>query len=83
MTKSLHSDAYDELTMLLVAARKKAGLKQQQVANALGTHQSYVAKVEGGERRIDVIEFMELARVLGVIPSSLLKKLEAAFPPKD
>jgi transcriptional regulator with XRE-family HTH domain len=42
------------------------------------THQSYVAKVEGGERRIDVVEFMELAKVLGVAPTSLLKKLEYA-----
>jgi hypothetical protein len=42
-----------------------------------------VAKVEGGERRIDVVEFMELARVLGVVPSNRLKKLEVAFPAKD
>ena len=82
MTNSLHPDAYEKLIRLLVAARKKTGLTQQQVADALGTHQSYVAKVEGGKRRIDVIEFIELAKALGVVPSSLLKKLEAAFPSK-
>jgi ribosome-binding protein aMBF1 (putative translation factor) len=76
VTKSLHSPAYEKLTELLVQARRKSGLTQQEVADALKTHQSYVAKVEGGERRIDVVEFMELARVLGVVPSSLLKKLE-------
>ena len=82
MTKSLHSPIYEKLTELLVAARKKSGFTQQQVADALDTHQSYVAKVEGGERRIDVVEFMELARALGQTPSVLLKKLEAMFPSK-
>jgi transcriptional regulator with XRE-family HTH domain len=83
VTKSLHSPTYEKLTALLVEARRKSGLTQQEVADALKTHQSYVAKVEGGERRIDVVEFMELARVLSVVPSSLLKKLEAAAPTKD
>ena len=80
MTKSLHSPTYRRLTELLVHARQKSGLTQQQVADALQTTQSYIAKVEGGERRIDVVEFIELARVLGVGPSALLKKLELAFP---
>lgn len=83
MTKSLHTDTYRKLTELLVQARKKSGLKQQQVADALNTHQSYIAKVEGGERRIDVVEFMELARALGVTPSVLLKKLEKQVLAKE
>jgi transcriptional regulator with XRE-family HTH domain len=82
VTKSLHSPTYEKLTELLVQARWKSGLTQQEVADALKTHQSYVAKVEGGERRIDVVEFMELARVLGVVPSNLLKKLETTVPAK-
>jgi transcriptional regulator with XRE-family HTH domain len=83
VTKSLHSPTYEKLTELLVQARRKSGMTQQDVADALKTHQSYVAKVEGGERRIDVVEFIELARVLGIVPSSLLKKLEAAVPAKE
>jgi transcriptional regulator with XRE-family HTH domain len=83
VTKSLHSPTYEKLTALLVQARRKSGMTQQEVADALKTHQSYVAKVEGGERRIDVVEFMELARVLGFVPSNLLKKLEAPLPTKD
>ena len=83
VTKSLHSVTYGKLTELLVQARRKSGLTQQEVADALKTHQSYVAKVEGGERRIDVVEFMELAQALGVVPSNLLKKLEATLPAKD
>jgi transcriptional regulator with XRE-family HTH domain len=83
VTKSLHSPTYRKLTELLVQARRKSGLTQQEVADALKTHQSYVAKVEGGERRIDVVEFMELAKALGVVPSNLLKKLEATLPTKE
>jgi transcriptional regulator with XRE-family HTH domain len=83
VTKSLHSLTYRKLTELLVQARRKSGLTQQEVADALKTHQSYVAKVEGGERRIDVVEFVEMANALGVVPSSLLKKLEAALSAKD
>jgi transcriptional regulator with XRE-family HTH domain len=83
VTKSLHSLTYRKLTELLVQARRKSGLTQQEVADALKTHQSYVAKVEGGERRIDVVEFMELAKALGVVPSGLLKKLESTFPAKE
>jgi ribosome-binding protein aMBF1 (putative translation factor) len=82
VTKSLHSATYQQLTVLLTSTRLKSGLTQQKVADALKTHQSYIAKVEGGERRIDVVEFMELARALGVAPSALLKKLEAQFPDK-
>jgi transcriptional regulator with XRE-family HTH domain len=82
VTKSLHSDTYAQLIDLLLEARRKSGLTQQQVADALKTHQSYVAKVEGGERRIDVVEFMELARALGVVPSNLLKKLETSASKK-
>jgi DNA-binding XRE family transcriptional regulator len=79
VTKSLHSLKYRQLTALLVETRRKAGLTQQQVADTLKTHQSYIAKVENGERRIDVVEFMELATALGAVPSKLVKNLEGVF----
>jgi ribosome-binding protein aMBF1 (putative translation factor) len=63
VTKSVHSPTYEKLTELLVKARRKSEMTQQEVADALKTHQCCVAKVEGGERRIDVVEFMEVARV--------------------
>jgi len=53
----------------------KAGLTQHEVAERLGRPQSFVAKVEGGERRLDVIEFIELTRALGVDPVRLIKRL--------
>ncbi len=49
----------------LVAARHAAGLTQQQLAKRLGRPQSFVAKYEGGERRVDVVELFEIAAALG------------------
>lgn len=49
-----------------MAARKRAELTQQQVAARLGTPQSYVSKYENGERKLDVIEFIEVCEALGL-----------------
>lgn len=65
MRKSVHTGAYHALCQLLVAARHKAGLSQAELAVLLGRPQSFVAKYEGGERRLDLIEFLELAALLG------------------
>ena len=77
-TKSLWSAEHRALCALLVAARRKAGLKQDDVAEKLGRPQSYVAKYEGGERRIDVVEFLDIARALGSDPMHLLRALTKA-----
>ena len=57
----------------LRAARDKAGLTQQELADRLGKPQSFVAKYENGERRIDVVEFVALADAIGVEPLSLFR----------
>ncbi|MBI5588411.1 MAG: helix-turn-helix transcriptional regulator [Deltaproteobacteria bacterium] len=76
MSKSIFSDAYSLLRTWLVKAREKKGLTQADVATKLGKPQSYVSKYERGERRLDVVEFLEVARVLGVEPYKILKELE-------
>lgn len=75
MGRTIHSPKHQALCELLIAARRKAGLTQLEVAERLGRPQSFVAKVEGGERRLDVIEFIELTRALGVDPVRLIKRL--------
>lgn len=54
-------------------ARKAAGLTQQQLAAQLGRPQSFIAKVEGCERRLDVVEFLHLCRALGVAAEDILR----------
>lgn len=75
MSKSIHSPQHAKLRELLIAARKKAGLTQQDVADRIGRPQSFVAKYEGGERRLDVIELLELATVLRVDPVRIVRAL--------
>jgi transcriptional regulator with XRE-family HTH domain len=57
---------------MLVEARKGAGISQQELARRLKRSQSFIAKIEVGERRIDVVEFIEIARALGREPTELL-----------
>ncbi|MDO1580968.1 helix-turn-helix domain-containing protein [Rhizobium oryzicola] len=75
MTKSTHTPEYHRLVELLVETRRTAELTQQQVADRLGKPQSYVAKVEGAERRIDVLEFAALVKAMGSNPTALLDRL--------
>jgi len=76
MTKSAFSAKYDYFRELLLAARKSAGLTQIDLGKQLSRPQSFVSKFERGERRLDVVEFLEIASVLGVDRNEFLLKLE-------
>lgn len=67
----MHNEAYKRLTTLLVETRKAAGLSQADVAARLNRPQSFVSKYERGERRLDIVEFGELAEALAVDPVEL------------
>lgn len=75
LTKSLHSPEHQALCALLLAARGKAGMTQQAVAKRLKRPQSFVAKVEGGERRLDVLEFLEVSQAIGADPVKIIRTL--------
>ncbi len=75
MRKSVQSEAQEQFCKLLVDARKKAGLSQQELAGRLKRPQSFVAKIEVGERRVDVIEFITIASALGMNPSQLIQSI--------
>jgi transcriptional regulator with XRE-family HTH domain len=73
--KSLGSAEHRAFCELLIRARKSAKLNQQQVAERLERPQSFVAKYERGERRLDVVEFVKVARALDADPVKLLRAL--------
>ncbi len=77
MKKSVHSRQYTSFIEKLIDARKEAGFTQQQVAGRLGKPQSFVAKYENGERRLDVIEFLAIAKILKANPKAIIGALEA------
>jgi transcriptional regulator with XRE-family HTH domain len=62
---SLHSQRYKQFLKRLRQARRAAGLTQVQVASALRRPQSFVSKCESGERRVDVVELAEYAKLYG------------------
>ena len=78
LTKSLHSPEHAALCELLLAARRKAGLTQQIVAKRLKKPQSFVAKVEGGERRLDILEFLDFTNAVETDPIKILRALQKA-----
>ncbi|MGE0115785.1 MAG: helix-turn-helix domain-containing protein [Steroidobacteraceae bacterium] len=77
--KSLRTPEHQKLISLLIAAREKRGLTQQQLADRLERPQSYVAKYEGGERRIDVVEFIQIARALEFDPGRAVREVETKY----
>lgn len=78
-TTSLHDDAYAVFVQMLIDRRLKSGLSQQAVADALGWNQSIIAKVESVQRRLDVIELIRIAGVVGFDPAKLVRDAEAAI----
>ena len=75
LRKTLRSRGHRTLIQVLVAARKQAGLTQRDLASRLKRPRVFVGRFEAGERRIDVIEFIEIAKVLDLDPRKLFEKL--------
>jgi transcriptional regulator with XRE-family HTH domain len=63
--RSIYSAEHEYLVDRLRQARQEAGLDQSQAAKLLGKSQSYISKIERGQRRIDVVQLKEFARIYG------------------
>ncbi len=72
MVRSLRTPGHLALMQVLIDTRKDAGLTQQALADRLKRPQSYIAKIENGERRLDVVEFAELLLAIEVRPEKIL-----------
>jgi len=81
VANTIRSKGQEALCQALVDARKNAGLGQDDLADRLKCHQSLVARIESGERRIDVVELVVLARAIGFDPFEVLAIVEAATEP--
>ena len=75
MTKSVHTKNYTRFLELLITARKDADVTQDEVARRLNRPQSFVSKYENGERRVDIIEFIEIAKAIGFDPIAFIRKI--------
>ena len=79
MVQSVYTAEYRTFLGLLIAQRKKAGVTQQELADRLGRPQSFISKYEHGQRRLDVVEFLAVARALGADPHAIFSELEHAL----
>lgn len=74
MPSSIFTQRHQEFIAFIASARKASGITQVELAERLGKPQSFVSKVERGERRLDVIEFCQVAEALGHNPAELLAR---------
>jgi len=78
--KSIHTPEHTLLRNWLISTRNKRGFSQRDLADVLGVVHSYVGKVESGDRRLDIIEFLEYCGALGVDPRDFIVQFNASFP---
>ena len=76
MPRSLHSPRHQALRLFLIEKRKAAGLTQADLAERLNIHRSYVADIERGQRRIDVVELFALAEAIGFDPTEAIERMK-------
>ena len=75
LSKSLGTARHNALISLLISKREAAGLTQAELAEGLGEYQSFVARLESGQRRVDVVEFLQLAEVLNFDATKAIRQL--------
>jgi transcriptional regulator with XRE-family HTH domain len=73
---SFHAIVYRRLIDDLIVARKAANLTQAELGQLIGRRQTFVSKVELGERRLDVAEFIKMSRAMGIDPYQLMREAE-------
>ncbi len=78
MQKSIYSKQAKALSLLLRGLRHEAGLTQSELAEKLGRPQSFVAKYESGQRRLDVLELLQVTQAMQADPVGLIRALLAA-----
>lgn len=75
MSKTIFGGDHQHLVQVLTEARKASGLTQTELAKLLGKDQTYISIIERGQRRVDVLEFVALAKAMKVDPASLFEQV--------
>lgn len=76
MKKSIFTREYTQLINDLITARHRNKLKQKDVGKGLGKPQSFVSKYERRERRLDVVEFVKICRIIGIDPYRIIRRVD-------
>ena len=83
MQKTLSTLAHMALVESMTEARRAARKTQTDVARSIGCQQSLVARIESGQRRIDVVDIVRWAKAVGVDPHIFLNVVEQSFLDSD
>ena len=78
--RTIHTKLHRELVELLAKERLAANLNQRALAHRLGLYQSWVAKTEAGQRRIDIVDLFVIADAIGFDVVNLVKHLRDRYP---
>lgn len=83
MTSSIFTGQYERFRQLLTQYRQNQSITQCELAKSLNRPQSFVSKYESGERRLDIVEFLEIASVLQFDPCEVIRDIgtEVSLPP--
>ena len=73
--ESIATKRHQRLIEILIDARKQAGIRQAELARRVGKTQTFVARFEAGQRRIDAIELLALCEVIGLDPLKVVRNL--------
>jgi transcriptional regulator with XRE-family HTH domain len=79
---TVEEQRHQRLIRFLVAERKKRQIQQFQLANRLEVSQTWIARVESGKRRVDIFEFIDIAKAIGINPSKCVRWLCQMEPDK-
>jgi len=82
MEKSIYTREYSVVLRLLKEARERAGITQVALAEKLGQTQSFVSKLERGDRRLDIVQIRTLCGIYGVTLPEFVERLEIALRQK-
>jgi transcriptional regulator with XRE-family HTH domain len=80
MQKTIYSKMAQQVHVTIAEMRQKAGLTQRELAKRLGREHSFVARIEQGERRVDVVEFYLICKACKASPSKVIGSLYKKFP---
>ncbi len=75
MGRHLRSAQHKALLAAIVEARNATGMSQREFAKKLRRTNNFVWRIEAGERKVDVLEFIEIAKAAGVAPDELMRRV--------
>ncbi len=77
MPKSVHSTRHKVLATAIAEQRRAISMTQADLAKRLGRHQPFVANIESGERRVDLVELLDIADIIGLDVPKLIARLQS------